>query len=480
MYVYIFRRDLRWYDNTTFYLLWKTFEKDPSPSKKFLACFILDPQQMDPQKNPYFSPSAFQYIMESVYDLYQQASFLFTVLKGVPLSIVEQLHQFESISHLGMNKDYSPFAIQRDKQIETWCQSQNIIFLSKEDLLLLPFTQSNKKDGKPYTRFTPFRNHAWKLPISPILRYNLSFQKYKHQSVWMETLRSSLNTPSITYWKHLTPTSKISLPSHPILRGGRNVACQQLSKLKRQTHYATQRNCLQYTTSLLGSPLSYGCLSIREVFFKTRQCFGHYSSFESELWWREFYFSILFHFPHVLQGFFKPEWKQMKWISISNAWKYIYECSTGFPIIDASLKQLYTTGWTSNRSRMFLTSFMSKDLGLSPMEIERWWANHLLDYCVSSTNGGVSWTIGYGVDALQANRIFNPWTQSQKYDPNAIFIHQWLPQLKSIPASHLHQWDIYYSQYTSLSYPKPIVNHSIQRKLFLNRLRSSLRKNESS
>ena len=192
---------------------------------------------------------------------------------------------------------------------------------------------------------------------------------------------------------------------------------------------------------------------------------------ENELWWRQFYFMIMYHFPHVIGGYFKPKWNNFVWLNDSE--QYIYKLTnhiTGFPIIDAATKQLQITGFSHNRLRMVLTSFMAKDMLLNPQWIEMYWAKYLIDYSVSATNGGVSWTIGYGTDSMIANRIFNPWEQQKKYDKECEFIKQYIPELQSIEPKFIHKWNDYYNKF-SINYPKPIFNHSVRRLKFIEKLK---------
>lgn len=452
MYLFLFRRDLRWYDNTSLIELYKLYKQDSNPNKLIMTCFIYDPIQIN--NNEYFSPSAFHFIIESLIDLKKNAKIPFFIFYGNPITILNKIHSIEKISHLACNMDYSPFSIKRDSDISNWCIKNSIQFIYKEDLLLLPIQSYHHK---PFLKFTPFRNHNWIKNIQKPNQY--SFQSISLSDSFSKKFNSILVTDLFF------PLKKYKLPPSLIVKGGRTFSLSLLNNLKNQSNYGKYRNCLNYQTSLLSSSLSFGCLSIREVFYKIRSLFNKYSSLESELWWRDFYFYLMYHFPHIIGSYYNQKWIHMTWSN--KYWYSIIDIKTGFPIIDAAITQLYKTGWMHNRARMFVTSFMAKDLNISPLLIEKWWATHLIDYCVSSTNGGVSWTVGYGIDSMMPFRIFNPWIQSKKYDPNAIYIKKWLPILENIPSNHLHQWNIYYSNYPNISYPKPIIDHNLAKNNFL-------------
>ena len=538
MYLFLFRRDLRWQDNTGLRELWRRFNSDPDPGKRFLACYLsLSSSSFDAKydkkilsssfSSSLLSPASSLYVLESVLDLSGRFPYLFVHFslsyRDHPLSssslseidllrrCLDDLYRIEPVTALGFNREEEshPFARERDDALVKWCASRKIPCIVAPvdgDRTLLPFSLSTKEDGRPYTKFTPFRNRAWTVMADKIRAPSPSFavhfrelDRCPAQRRWVADLCRRISFSSSSSGKPLLDMDVVSTPVlrdmiverrqqgclSPLVRGGRTEACRQLRRLvSLRSTYADRRNCLPYTTSLLSAPLSFGCLSIREVYRKARQVFGPRSVFESELWWREFYMTLVFHFPQLVLSsslssassidrfFFHPRWSLLKnkWnrppYRVDHAWDRIREARTGFPVIDASLRQLYHTGWMHNRARMFVTSFMGKDLFLPPSEIEQWWARHLIDYSLPSTFGGVSWTMGYGTDALPVNRIFNPWTQSRKFDPTGKFIHSWCPELRSVPAPRLHKWNVHHSSSLVSSYPAPMVDHDRQRQLF--------------
>jgi deoxyribodipyrimidine photo-lyase len=451
MRVFLFHRDLRLQDNTTLIKMMK------ASSEPITAVFIFTPEQIDPQKNMYFNHNAVQFMIESLKVLDKQITTFggrLYYFKGSNIEIIEKINKIEKIKELGFNADYSPYALKRDKEIKEWCEKNQIIVHSEEDLLLLKVFQGDhlKKDKTPFKVFTPFRNNCWVQKI----RTPDNFKDFHFTKI-----------PSLDIHTFMNLEKLYNNNEHLIVNGGRELASIRMKGLKYQKEYEKKRNLLTYQTSLLGADLSFGTLSVREVLYEARTHLGIKSAYESELWWREFYFVIMFYFPQVIGGFFKPQWNPVEWKNNQSYINAVVACTTGFPIIDAALKQLFVTGWSHNRCRMFLTSFLAKDLLLDPRWIEKFWASHLVDYSVSATNGGVSWTVGYGTDAMIANRIFNPWTQSENFDSEGKFIKKWIPALENITPVHIHNWYKFHDKYTEIDYPSPIVDHSKQRLEFL-------------
>jgi deoxyribodipyrimidine photo-lyase len=245
-----------------------------------------------------------------------------------------------------------------------------------------------------------------------------------------------------------------------LVHGGRNEALKQMRiAAKNIKNYAHTRDDLYKPTSQLSAYIKFGNVSIREVYY----AFKSNHAFIRQLYWREFYFGILYEFPHVLGHSLKPKYDKIKWHHnerFFNAW---CKGETGIPLVDASQRQLLQSGWTHNRGRMISSSILIKILLIDWREGERFYAQHLVDYDPASNNGGWQWSSGGGSDAQPFFRYFNPYTQSKEHDPSCKYIKTWIPELKDIPNEDIHNWDTSWEKYKDCGYPKPIVNYAEQR-----------------
>ena len=198
---------------------------------------------------------------------------------------------------------------------------------------------------------------------------------------------------------------------------------------------------------------------------------GKNNDFIKELYWRDFYYNVLYYFPHVVGHSFNSKWDNFKWDNYQGKFKKWKEGKTGFPVIDAAMRELNTTGFMHNRARMIVASFLTKDLLIDWRWGEKYFASKLLDYNISANNGGWQWSAGTGTDAQPYFRVFNPWGQSKKYDPNCEYIKKWIPELKDIPAKDIHDWYKKFNNY-NVKYPKPMLDHDKARLIFLERAQS--------
>ncbi|HEY9703587.1 MAG TPA: deoxyribodipyrimidine photo-lyase [Allocoleopsis sp.] len=441
--VFIHRRDLRIFDNTSLLKLTK-ISKNP-----VLHIFIFNYSQINPELNKYFSKYSFQFLIESLEDLNEQLKGKLSIFyTKEDILILEYLSKKYSINYVAFNKDFTPFAIKRDSEIIEWCKNNKINFISEEDYTLFPldYIKSGKKE--PYKVFTPFYINCLKRQV----RHPQEIPKY--------TILESKLGESLRKNKEILLTD---------LKGGTINATNRL-KLNFK-NYTKQRDYpyLDSTTKL--SPyLKYGCLSIRQVYFHFRDN----KSIVKELFWREFYANITFHFPHILQNqisnkknsSFKVKYDNIKWKYSKKIWEAFTSGKTGFPMVDAGIRQLLTTGWCHNRSRMIIASFAAKDLHLPFQEIERWFASNLIDYDPSSNSGGIQWAYSIGSDSQPYFRIFNPFAQSKKYDPKCEYILKFVPELKGVSIKDIHSWNLSYSKYKNrINYPKPIVDHNYQARI---------------
>lgn len=444
MNIFIHHRDLRIIDNTTLNLM-----------EDVIPIFIFTPDQIT--KNNYKSEKFVKFMCENLIDLneqYKKSKSLLNFFYGDTLTIIKKIHKKYSINSLGFNADYSPFAKKRDDEIKKWCEKNNVKLFSEEDILLVPIKTGKtmaKSSKQAYKVFTPFKNYLKKT-------YKIeSISKKKPKLIKKEiNITERIN---ISYFKKFYKETE----SENIFKTGRLNALKVLKNIKNQKKYNEMRNCLTYQTSRLSPYINLGLVSIREVYHYGMKVLGKTNNFIDELYWRDFYYNVLYFYPHVVNGAFNKKYNKIKWSNNKTFIKKWKEGKTGFPVVDACMRELNTTGYMHNRGRMIVSSFLVKDLLVDWRIGEKYFATKLVDYNISANNGGWQWSAGTGTDAQPYFRIFEPWTQSKKFDPNCIYIKKWVSELKDAKCDDIHKWYEKYDSYEKIKYPKPIVEHSEQR-----------------
>jgi deoxyribodipyrimidine photo-lyase len=313
----------------------------------------------------------------------------------------------------------------------------------------------NKQDGTPYTVYTPF-SKTWKRRLP-------------------QTLGSFPAPERIPTPADIESESLPDFPEEPDFPVGEAAAfCRLKDFLSRQQgifHYNDHRNRLDLDgTSVLSPYLHFGVLGLRTAVHHARQAIqrapdesAHQSAtiWLNELIWREFYIHILYHFPHVYSGNFRPEYDQIRWQNDPGDFEAWTQGRTGYPVVDAAMRQLLATGWMHNRARMITASFLVKDLLIDWRWGERWFMQNLLDADLAANNGGWQWTAGTGTDAAPYFRIFNPILQSKKFDPDGVYIRRWVPELAGLSRAQIHEpWE---KGGAVPGYPEPIIDHRIAR-----------------
>lgn len=450
MNIFIHHRDLRIYDNTTLINMSKKLKE------VIIPIFIFPPEQIDPKINKYFSNNLVQFMCESLIELKQNYNNKFHFYKGDTLEIIQKLHKKFGIKSIGFNIDYSPYAKKRDTNIVTWAKKNDIEIFANEDMLLVDIMQDKTKalsTGEPYKVFTPFMKY-----LRSTYKIDKPIQKKIKVKKFNTKISEEIGNDDLK--KFYTINNNINVKS------GRKEAKKMLLLTKNQKKYNTLRNCLNYKTTLLSAYINLGLLSIREVYHYILKNLDKNNNLITELYWRDFYYNILYFFPHVVGHAFKEKYDKIKWNYNKkdfNLWK---EGKTGFPIVDACMRQMNTTGYMHNRGRMIVASFLTKDLLIDWRWGEKYFANQLEDYNISANNGGWQWASGSGTDAQPYFRIFNPWTQSKNYDPDCKYIKKWIPELSSVDNNDIHNWYKTYEKYNlkDIGYPAPIIDHDIARK----------------
>lgn len=440
--VHVFRRDLRLKDNTALNAALAT-------NLPVVPLFIFDPAQSS--KNPYFSEFGFKFLLESLYDLDSELKKIdssLRIFEGNPSEVLSSLQKTYEIPLITFNRDYTPFAKKRDQEILKTFNINNEICKIYDDALLVIPEESVKPDGSPYTVFTPFFKKNQKSKVK---------QPYTHNGEFLSSKAEISNQKSLS---QITDPSSLK----SFYKGGRSEAVKILENLSIFSNYKEERNIpsLDRTTHL--SPhFKFGTISAREAYHKISSQFTSEHTLITELYWRDFFTSIAHFYPRVFTGSFNEIYNKLEWCEDEEKFKHWCEGTTGFPIVDAGMRELNQTGFMHNRVRMIVASFLTKDLRISWRWGERYFATKLVDYDPSVNNGNWQWAASTGCDAQPYFRIFNPWLQQKKFDPDCAYIKKWVTELKDIEHKKIHE--ISESPLSLRSYPNPIVDHSKESQL---------------
>lgn len=415
--LFIFRRDLRTQDNKGLKLIHDECEN-------VYTIFIFTPEQVG-NANKYKSNNSVQFMIESLNNLKSQLGGKLYCFYGKNNNIIHNLIDDLNINVVGFNLDYTPYAMNRDIEIMNLCNEKNVDILFENDYYLNEPGTVLSGGGTPYLKFTPYYTQATKKHIdTPV-----SFKFVAKQTT--KRLKNIINLSTA-----LNKFTRIN--ENLIIKGGRTEGIKVLKNaIKSQKHYSRTRDDISYNTSLLSAYIKFGCLSIREIY----KSFHHNKDFIRQLHWRDFYAQIMYFNPHVIGGALKENYNKIKWHNSSRLFKAWCDGKTGFPIVDASMRQLNAIGWMHNRGRMIVSSFLTKILLIDWRLGERYFATKLVDYDPANNNGGWQWSAGTGADSQPYFRIFNPFLQSQNHDPNCEYIKRWVPELREVDNDIIHNWD---------------------------------------
>lgn len=451
--IFIFRRDFRIEDNMA---LNDLLLQDPDI--KILPIFIFNPKQINAGENIYYSKNAVEFMIQCLKSLNSILKDRLYFFYGKDIDILNKLIKKFQIHTIAFNTDYTPFAKERDKEILEWSNKMNISVITANDYNLL------NNQEKVYEIFTPFYKKllANIKDISEPEYYKKDIINLLYDDYDNKLLKNLLVKDIDKFYG----TSNRQL----MIIGGRENALKILDRINRGEfkNYEKYRDfpAIDKTTKL-SAYMKYGCLSVRETFYTVRRKYGANHGLFRELVWREFYAIIAEKFPKILQGqisginhTFKEKYDNIQWGYNAELWKLFTDGKTGFPLVDAGIRQLKTIGWMHNRVRMVVASFLTKDLLIDWKLGEQWMATYLIDYDPASNNGGWQWASSVGTDSQPYFRIFNPFLQSAKFDPDAHYIKKWIPELKDVPAKSIHNWNEDYIKFDT--YYKPIINHKIQ------------------
>ena len=408
IHIFLFRRDFRIHDNLALNRL-----VAECGNKGIYPMFIFNPVQIYAKNNPYFSNNCVQFMIESLDELDTHIHVNYYEADGKEgassdIGVLKGLSKKYKIKTIAYNKDYSPFAIKRDKIIEEWAKDADIRIITEEDYTLYPIgTILNNKDD-PYQVFTPF------------YKKSLSFKVPVPEPLAVKSINVVKNIKRFDKHKYYVANPDLAV------RGGRALALTRFKKI--MTDYATTRDYpAMDKTTRLSAYIKFGCVSIREVYYN----YKNVKELQRELLWREFYANILYYFPHVLGNSFKEQYDNVKWTNNKEWFKRWCNGTTGYLLVDAGMAQLNKTGWMHNRLRMVTAMFLTKDLLIDWRWGEKYFATRLVDYDPASNNGGWQWSASTGTDAQPYFRIFNPELQLKRYDKKYEYIRTWIPAFET-------------------------------------------------
>lgn len=407
------RRDIRLQDNAAFYYALKE-------NKRVLPLFIFDTVTLDALEDKKDRRVEFIHsLITSLKDQLEALGSSLLIFHGDPVEIFKRFRP----KAVYANHDYEPYARERDGEVTKNFNERNILFKTYKDQVFFEKDEIVKQDGSPYTVFTPY-SRKWKEKLNEF--YARSY-------------------PTDRYTKNLLQTKSLPLPSLPEI-GFQSTGSrfpERVIKISVIEKYRQQRNFpAVHGTTHLSAHLRFGSVSIRKL---VQIALKKNETWLNELIWRDFYQMILWHFPKVVTHSFKPAYDRIEWRNDQQEFQLWCEGKTGYPIVDAGVRELNETGFMHNRVRMVVASFLTKHLLIDWRWGEAYFAKKLLDYDLAANNGGWQWAASSGCDAAPYFRVFNPQLQAAKFDPENKYIKKWI-----------REWE-------TAEYPKPIVDHKLAR-----------------
>ena len=431
--LFIFRRDLRLEDNIG---LIESLQN----STEVIPCFIYDENLI---KNLKDSKFRWNFLNESLVDLdieLKKRGTRLQVLEGKPEKVIEKIIKNHKLEAVFLNTDFTNYSQKRDEKIYQTCKKNEISFHSTLDFLLHNPNEVKTNEGSPYTIYSFFYKKARQFPIRGISK-NIK-KNYSKEII------SNIQV------------KKLKIKNDEIL-GGRKEAMKIIKNLDKFRDYDKVRDFpgLNQTT-MLSAHNKFGTISIREIHKHVKEILGSDHTIMDEIYWREFFSYILFHFPHAQKTSFRQKFQKIPWSKSKESFKKWSEGKTGFPIVDAGMRQLNETGFMHNRVRMIVASFLTKDLHIDWRLGEKYFAEKLIDYDPAVNSGNWQWAASTGCDSVPYFRIFNPWRQQEKFDSNCDYIKKWIPELKKMEPKTIH--NLWSELPKKMKYPKPMLIHKIE------------------
>lgn len=416
MNIFWFRRDLRLDDNVgLFHAL--------NSGEEVLSIFIFDDSILSQLPKDDARVTFIHQQLEKIQNQLQNVGKSLAVFYGKPFEIYQKLIKENQIKEVYMNHDYEPYARKRDLELYHLFKENNIDFKTSKDQVIFEKNEVVKDDGTPYVVYTPYSN-KWKENFNKIQLVNYKSEDYLN--------KITLHSYSFLSLKDIGfETSSIKVTPFDISSNLIN------------NYEATRNFPALNKTSYLGIYLRFGAVSIRKIVVKALE--SKNETFLKELIWREFFMQIFWHFPHTAKSCFRPKYEAIEWDNNEELFQKWCDGKTGYPFVDAGMRELNATGHMHNRVRMIVASFLCKHLLIDWRWGETYFATKLLDYEQASNIGNWQWAAGSGVDAAPYFRIFNPTEQIKKFDKDLKYIKKWIPELETF------------------DYPKPIVDHKESR-----------------
>ncbi len=458
-----FRRDLRTEDHAALYAALKSHPQ--------VHCvFVFDTAILDAL--PTRCDRRVEFIWESVRELQEAlraAGGGLRVLHGDAAASIPKLAAELGVSAVYANRDYEPRAIERDARVAATLAEAGIAFHTRKDQVIFETGEVLTKTGTPFSVFTPYKN-AW------LARLDAFFVKPYPVAKYAAHLARApgAGMPALEELGFArTNLAGLSIPT-----GASGASALLRDFVPRMPDYGARRDFPSLKgPSYLSVHLRFGTVSIRALVALAWQANSTgAATWLSELAWRDFYFMILSHHPRVVESAYRPEYDAIAWSERDDLFAAWCAARTGYPLVDAAMRQLNQTGYMHNRLRMVVASFLTKDLGIDYRRGERYFAGQLNDFDLAANNGGWQWAASTGCDAQPYFRIFNPVTQSERFDAEGRFIRRYLPELARVPGKYIHApWKMDAQRQTEAGcvigrdYPAPVVDHAAARKETLER-----------
>ncbi|WP_412476328.1 cryptochrome/photolyase family protein [Flavobacterium sp. TBRC 19031] len=416
MNIFWFRRDLRLEDNAGLYHALQSGDE-------VLPVFIFDENILSQLPKDDARVTFIHDQLQKIQSQLKKIGKSLAIFHGDPFEVYHKILAENNIKTVYTNHDYEPYARKRDLELYQLFKEYNIEFKTSKDQVIFEKSEVVKDDGSPYVVYTPYSN-KWKDNFRKTSLNNYNSEDY------LDKIASH-------------PYPFMSLKDIGFVRSSIPVTAFDVSISLIDNYEATRNFPAMNKTSYLGIYLRFGAVSIRKMVAKALQ--SKNETFLKELIWREFFMQILWHFPHTVNKSFKPKYDDIQWENNKTLFQQWCEGKTGYPFVDAGMRELNATGHMHNRVRMITASFLCKHLLIDWRWGEAYFAQKLLDYEQASNVGNWQWAAGSGVDAAPYFRIFNPTEQIKKFDKDLVYIKKWIPELNS------------------LSYPQPIVDHKMAR-----------------
>jgi len=428
--IFWFRRDLRLFDNHGFY-------KSLCGKYPVLPVFIFDTDILDKLPKDDARVTFIHETLQSLRKELQVVGSSMALFYGKPETVLKELIKDYEVQNVITNRDYEPYGIQRDKAVESLLEKEGIGFYTFKDQVIFEKDEIVKDDGNPYVVYTPY-SRKWIAKLEKEGDIKIYNPSNKFDNLYQNTQLPNLSLAEMGF-----DASDIKVKPYDITEN-------TVAKYKNTRNFPANTS----GTSHLSPHLRFGTIGIRTLIKKAIQATDN--TFLKELIWREFFMQILWHFPHTANSAFKKQYDRIEWRNNENEFEKWKTGTTGYPFVDAGMRELNATGYMHNRVRMIVASFLCKHLLIDWRWGEAYFAEKLLDYEMSSNVGNWQWAAGSGVDAAPYFRIFNPTTQIDKFDNDRTYIKRWV------------------SEFGTTAYPTEIVNHKEARERCLNTYKEAL------